>query len=273
MRRLASALLLLLCMASGAFASSPAPTRAPMPVVDDTADVLEAQSIADLQAFSAELLEKAGVELRIVTKHFLGGAQPSVYARELLAAQPDAADLLVLALIIGEDAYASAIGTDAAGILSADTLDTLLATHLRPPFLARDYGRALANFALRLAAHIQNATGIRIDVSGLFAAYAPAATATPAPQATVRPMQDWLDELEDIFRVPSESAGRAERYDEQTRPSEEPDGGFSLGFIPIVVIGYLLYSIFGRKKGRGGCGPLGWILGTWGASRIFRRRW
>ncbi|HSK67984.1 MAG TPA: hypothetical protein VLA21_01850 [Candidatus Limnocylindria bacterium] len=275
-RTLLAAMLLIAVFTINVSASSPTPTAPRFAqTVSDTADVLDAQLVTDLHAFSEEILAKAGIELKVLTRHFLGGAQAPAYARDVLASYPESTRTLLVVLVVGEETYASALGATAANVVSAETVDTLLAGSFRAPYLARDYSRALAAFALRLARQIQTNTGARINTSGMFAAYsetAAATTAPQAPQATRRPMQDWLDELDSIFRVPSENAGNAERYQERTRQAEER-GGDGLGFIPIIVIGYVLFRIFGRRAGRGGCGPLGWIFGTWGASRIFRRRW
>ena len=74
-----------------------------------------------------------------------------------------------------------------------------------------------------------------------------------------------------FFREREHEIDRAYRYyEEDTRVAKKADNNLSLW--QIALIGFVLYKIFGRDSRTGkkrGCGPLGWIFGTWGFSKFF----
>jgi uncharacterized membrane protein YgcG len=240
-------------------------------VVYDTAGVLDADVIADLTRLNGETREKANVSLRVITKHFLGGDQPLAYAQDQLRGYQDSEEVLLLVMVIGEERYAVAMGEKAQEILGAEAVDTLLANSFRQPFLNRDYSRALADFSIRVARQLQSATGSRISTEGLFMAYVnqtpgPVRTPAPTPVNSSTLVENLLDSF---FSKPDTNKSNAKLYEAQAKAAKQEDRG-GLSFFQIALIGFVLYKIFGgRKDGRKGCGPLGWIFGTWGVSKFF----
>lgn len=236
-------------------------------VVLDTAGVLDANVITDLTRLSGEIRNKTDVSLRVITKHFLGGAEPLTYAQEQLRGYQDSEKVLLLVMVIGEERYAVAMGEKARDVLSAEAVENILATAFRQPFLKRDYSRALADFSVRAAGQLQSASGSRISTDGLFAAYTSQA---PSPVGTPVISTNWTQDLiESIFSEPAANKNNAERYAAQAKAAKEEDRG-GLSLFQVALIGFVLYKIFGKRRdGRRGCGPLGWIFGTWGVSKFF----
>lgn len=254
---------LLLCLALTGMAN--------IPYVDDQAEVLPLQLTEDITAYSARMAQGPGVPFYLVTKHFLGGRNVQQYAQQALEALGDGRAVL-LVVVIGEENYALAIGEQSRQLLSDERAESMLDRAFRQPFLVeRDYSKAIAAFLLDLSAYLQSRTeeGIREEGSlPVWAGRAQRAT----PQETAHPTSgpSWLDGiLEDRGRREVE----AQEYAQDVQEAQEgSDRGLSL--FQIALIGFILFKIFGRDKtGRGkGCGPLGWIFGTWGVSKIFRWR-
>ena len=244
-------LLLAICLAA-----LPA-LAAPAPVVSDAAGVLDTGLVDGIQTLNKETEQKLDIRLRILTRHFLGGAQASAFAEETrqLSENPDQTILLVM--VIGEERYALSMGKAPEELLGRDAVNNLLASAFRVPYLARDYDGALKAFMAGLVTRMQSASGETLDTTGLFA------QARPEPQPL--PKQDPLDSF---FREWDKSADDARRYEEET--GDPGRGGLSVW--QIALIGFILYKLFGTSRRTGkrrGCGPLGWIFGAWGISKFF----
>lgn len=230
---------------------------APSLVVSDTANVLDASLIEGITNINRQAERELNISYRVITKHFLGGAQATSYARETRESYPNADQVILLVMVIGEERYAASLGSAAQALISQDAVDNLLASAFRLPFLNRDYSGALAAFTSQLAGQMQNSSGKAIDTSGLYAGTALTPTAA-------------VDPLDGFFREPAQSMDHARRYQEETEEAQRGDRGLSIW--QIALIGFVLYRIFGRNRRTGlkrGCGPLGWIFGTWGVSKFF----
>jgi uncharacterized membrane protein YgcG len=237
-----------------------------VPAVRDSAAVLGAATLKDAKALVSRTEEITGITLAVETRHFLGGAEVSAYAQRLLNETSDPNNTLLLLMVIGEENYALAAGSGASKLLNTAARETLLSTQFRSPFLARDYDRAVSAFLSRAAGQLADATGKTIDQEGLFGQVkAPTPAPTAAPQSTGPYKRVSIFDLNSILG-------------EQLTPTSVPhtqaqskneDKGLSLG--SIVFIGIILSMFFGRKNRGGGCGcgPLGWIAGVFGASKLF----
>lgn len=236
-----------------------------VPAVRDSAAVLGATTLKDARALVRLTEEITGITLAVETRHFLGGAEVSAYAQRLLGETGDPNNTLLLLMVIGEESYALAAGSGASKLLNTAARETLLSTQFRSPFLARDYDRAVSAYLSRAAAQLADATGKTIDQEGLFGqvkALTPVPTAAPQSTGPYKRVNFDLNSILGEQLTPT-SVPRTQSQ------NEDKDKGLSLG--SIVLIGIVLSMFFGRKNRGGGCGcgPLGWIAGVFGASKLF----
>lgn len=258
MRKLWLVACLVLCLsASFARAAEQSPIR-------DGAAVLAAQTQLDAEKLSGLVKDKLGLRLVVDIRHFLGGAEAQAYARRLLSELPDADRGLLLLVVVGEENYALAAGPEAARQISKDVQDTLLSKSFRVPFLNRQYDRAVGGFLLSLAQELEKSTGERLALKGLFG-YAP-------PAQTAQPLQESSSGFDILDFMLGERVAQDTTHAERREREARNDKGLGLG--SIILIGLVLSSIFGGKDRHGrrkgcGCGPLGWIFGVFGISKLF----
>lgn len=227
------------------------------PAVSDTAGVLDDALAADIQSLDRQISSHLNLRLRVITKHFLGGAQASAFAEEARQSSGDPDNTILLVMVIGEERYAASIGESARKAISPDTMNNLLASAFRQPFLNRDYNGALSALTAQVAGQLQKASPEAFDTG----AFKP--EATKAPAFTRSP-------LDGFFREPDRDLDNARRYQEEVEDVQEGRGGLSMW--QIALIGFILFKLFGGNRRTGkksGCGPLGWILGAWGISKFF----
>ena len=238
-----------------------------MPTVRDSAAVLGADTLKDARTLGQLVKQGMGITLAVDTRHFLGGAEVSDYARDLLSEAADPANTLLLLMVIGEESYALAAGSEAGKLLNPAARETLLSTQFRSPFLARDYDRAVSDFLSHAAGQLAAATGKNLDQEGLFGQVkAPTPAPTAAPQSTGPYKRVSIFDLNSILGEQLKPTSVPQKQAQ----NDDEDKGLSIG--SIVLIGMVLSMIFGKKNraGRGcGCGPLGWIAGVFGASKLF----
>lgn len=228
-----------------------------LPVVNDAASVLDTTTIQDIQQLNQQMEKALDVSLRVETKDFLGGEQPAQYARALREGSDKADKTILLVMVIGEERYAVSIGSAAQAMLRQDAAENQLASSFRQAFLNREYSGAVNSVLTQWAAHMQKSSGNSFD-AGRYE--------TPV----VKPTSRITNPLDSFFREWDKSEQSARQYQEEAHDAKEYKGGPS--FWQIVIIGFVLYKIFGRNKytdKRRGCGPLGWIFGTWGLSKFF----
>jgi len=248
------------------------PALGETPAVDDQAEVLPLDMAEEITSYSARMAQELGVPFRLITKHFLGGKNVQQYADQALEIGADSR-AVVLVMVIGEETYALAIGEQTRPLLSPERAESMLGNTFHEPFVVeRDYGRAVAAFLLDLSATLQSRAGKRVADEGKLPSYAgraisaaPAATASPTAYPTGG--TSWLDS---ILEDKTQSEHEAREYETDVREAQEGSGR-NLSLFQIALIGFILFKIFGRKKngGKNGCGPLGWIFGTWGLSKFF----
>lgn len=222
--------------------------------IQDSAGVLSAATLSEAEKLTEQLRQASGVSLQVSFRHFLGGADVQAAAEQALKELADPDNSLLLLAVVGEDSYALAAGRQAALKLSRDSRDNLLSTHFRLPFLARDYDRALAAYLQGAAAQLTRgqAGSIRVDE------YFPGLGTTKRPDS-------------EVYRSLNITGGQeaTEQPGAWRQRDQERDRGMSI--FSIIAIGLVLSAIFGKKdKRRGcGCGPLGWIFGVFGVSKLF----
>ncbi|MBQ9265079.1 MAG: TPM domain-containing protein [Clostridia bacterium] len=181
MRRFVSIVaVLLLCAALILPAQADTQYPSSQGAVTDLANVLREDTVKDVAILSERLHNATLGNFYVVTRHFLGGTDASVYAKALFDAwNLDDEDVLLL-MVIGEEKYALAVGSAAKAGLSADTQTSLLASHFRSHFLNRNYDEAVADLSAQIAQALARAEGETINVSGLFGTAAIQSTPAPA---------------------------------------------------------------------------------------------
>lgn len=212
---------------------------APQPV-QDSALLLSQQTQRDIRTLDGRLREGADLSVAVVTRHFLGGAQPQDAAQALLDAREGGGRTVLLLLAVAEERYAVAVGGGVTSLLPQETIRTLATARLSAPFKAGAYDAAVGDFLRAMAGQVDAAGGGEIDTRDLFL---PPAAATPEP-APGRDATPWR---------PPERAAR--------RDADHDGTGWSLG--KVVFIAIALYVVFGRgkRKGkRGGCASLAWLF-------------
>lgn len=243
------------------------PVFAQPAAVNDQAGALSPGLVSEINQLSILLHQYLGIKLNILTRHFLGGEDVQVYT-ERQAALNNQPDEILMTIIIGEERYALSLGEKAGQLISKDMADNLLSRHFRDAFLTqRAYDKALAVFLLSLSEQLQVTSSVNLPPNELLYTYAGQENAA-APSPTKAPKKDssWLGS---IFADPDKVQEGARQYDQDAQQAAEGKGG-GLSLFQIALIGFVLYKIFGKKRaGKKGCGPLGWIFGTWGLSKFF----
>ena len=263
MKRVLSLLILLAVF----IMSLSSPVQAQEQAAEDLAYVLSPDLIKEINRLGEQFDNQLGFRLKIITRDFLGGVNAQHYT-DTNFAYKDMQGGILLVVVIGEEDYAITLGERASKFLTKGKAENLLTTHFRTPFLKdRDYDKALAAFLVNLAEHfsvqgvwdIKPSTALRA-IAGISGEDINKATAAPASESS------WLDS---IFADKKEIEEQARQYGEDVKDAaKEDEKGLSL--FQIALIGFILYKIFGKKRnGRGGCGPLSWIFGTWGLSKFF----
>lgn len=245
------------------------------PAVNDTAAVLSQRLMVEADQLDTLLHDHLGMGFVVLTKHFLGGADPQAYAQDMLDTHENHENLALLLMVVGEERYALALGEQVKSVLSSEKANSLLSNHFRKAFLVdRDYDQATAGMLLALSQQMQYAKGSSLPTNSYLLSFVgQKADAQPTPSLPAQPTRvptgigSWLDS---IFVDPEESESYAQQYQQDAEMAYKglPKG---LSLFQIALIGYVLFRIFGRTRDgrRKGCGPLGWIFGTWGASKFF----
>lgn len=213
-------------------------------LICDSAAVLSAGTVSDLDAFNGQLADETGLQLAVVTVDFLDGATLDDYCDGLRAAWELPEDTALLLMAVGEDKFT----LNGTLCLESRTCAKLLSAYLEGPFLAQDYDGALRAFIPALSQELDKALDVEIDLSGLFGQEA-------TPSVSVDEWaESWLQRWEDEDETGD--ATPMERFVE-----EDERSGFSLGKVILTV--FLLLVIFGnsgraRRQGHpGGCGCSG----------------
>ena len=163
-------------------------------IVADVAGVLSESAVSDLKALSQRLEDAAGGHVYVLTRHFLGGMPAQAYADKAFEIWNLGENDALLLMVIGEEAYALAMGEAVkASLPMKETRDKLLADHFRDAFLTdRDYDRAALDTARALAQAVAKAQNGELNLSGLFG------TAEEQPQSTPRP-KTWDEIWQGMF--------------------------------------------------------------------------
>ena len=242
-RILAFALALMLCagLAVPVFAETQYPPR-PQGTVADLAGVLGEQTISDLETLNTRLNTAAGGRLFVLTRHFLGGVNAANYAKKVFDVWGLNKNDALLLMVIGEETYALALGSDSEKTVPNDTQISLLANHFRTPFLARRYDEALSGLAVNLGQNLAKAKNQTLDVTGLFGQSA--IQSTPQPQTA----DDWwygMFARDDYDARENDDSKIWKDWQNQWNYEET-----RINWRSVIIWGLVIYFLFFRRKRR-----------------------
>lgn len=261
-------LLALVLLPLSALAAARMPAR--RGAVTDDADVLSAQTAADLAEYAGLLEERLDIGLHTVIVHFLDGLDAQTYAEELFTKwKLGSGDVLLLAAA-GEDNCAAAMGERAAEVLGRANAENLMYTSSSFASLLRtqQYDAAFNAYALALNALVEKQTGESISLGTLFGSQPESAATLPMYGSQI-----W-GEVMDALDVSAESF-----HEEFERHEHEENGLTAGGWIVLLVLAVIVIRQSRplkhgpKRKRRSGCGcsPLGWIIGLLGLGFLFDR--
>lgn len=244
--------------------------------INDTADVLSAQTVADLAEFSKLVTQEENIDLHVVTVHFLDGMEPQTYAEQLFAKWELSSEDLLLVCAAGEDSFATAMGEEAEQVLGRANADNLLYTssEFGELFRTQQYDAAMAAYSKGLNSLLEKQTGSAVRMDGLFGEE----SLTMGEPLDVDEYFEkyggalWNDVMDAINEA---SVDYQAYYDEEER---EENGLTAGGWIVLIILIMIVlrqnkHDRARRRERRTGCGcsPLGWIIGLLGLGFLFDR--
>ena len=236
--------------------------------INDVADVLSAQTVADLAEFSKQVTQKARIDLHVAAVHFLDGMEPLAYAERLFHKWQLTEEDLLLVCAAGEDSFALFMGDKAAQVLDRSSADNLLYTssEFASLFRSQRYDAAMAAFARGLNVLLEKRTGSAVRMDGLFGQNVPSVPVQLETYGT----ELWKDVMESI----NESTHERQSH---FREADERENGLTAGswiVLIILIMIMLRRNKPGRSRGRSGCGcsPIGWIVSLLGLGFLFRHK-
>ena len=251
----------ILCLLILLVAPALALADARMPVqrgtVTDDADILSAQTAADVTAFAERVKDETDIALHAAAVHFLDGLDVQTYANQLFEKWELGENDMLLLVAAGEDSAATAMGRDVEKQLGQANAENLMYTSSSFQTLLRtqQYDEAFAAYYTALNTLLEKQTGESL-IGKLFGTQ-------PAPETTV---QDFGSELwGEVMEAIQDSSSDYQAYHAQ---HEKQDNGITAGgWIVLVILAFIvLRQKRSRRRGRNGCGcsPLGWIFSLLG---------
>jgi len=226
--------------------------------VTDDADVLSAQTAADLAAYIERAADETGLELHVAIVHFLDGAEVQAYANTLFDLWELGSDDMLLLGAAGEDSFASVMGSDVQKALGATNAENLMYTssEFGALFRAQQYDAAFAVYCSAFSALAEKQLGETIRMDGLFGQTAP----SPAQQAQAFGSELWSDIMASI------SDSSAHYQDDYERREREENGLTAGGWIVLIILVMIMLrkNKYERRRRRERSGCLGWIFGLFG---------
>ena len=253
-------LLLCLMIPAAAFAAARMPEMRGS--ITDSADVLSAQTLADLSSFSKQVSQKADIDLHVAIVHFLDGMEPQAYAEQLFAKWDLGGNDVLLVAAAGEDTFASVMGVTAEAALDRANADNLLYTSsdFGTLFRSQQYDAAFASYCTAFNALLEKQTGSSVRMNGLFGQ---TEDRQPAAQIT---SELWNEVMEAI-------TDSSERYQVRHEELDREENGITAGgWMVLIILFVILFrqnkrNRFSRRRERKGC--LGWLFSLLGINLIF----
>lgn len=238
--------------------------------INDSADVLSAQTASDLAEFSKLLSQKENIDLHVATVHFLDGMEAQAYADQLFDKWQLTGEDMLLVCAAGEDTFATAMGEYAEMVLGRTNADNLLYTssEFGPLFRTQQYDAAMAAYARGLNTLLEKQTGNAVRMDGLFGEEA----LTVPHTFDVYGGELWREVMDAINETSADYQNHF--IEEEDRENGLTAGGWIVLIILImIVLRQNRHDKARRRAHRSGCGcsPLGWIIGLLGLGFLFNK--
>ncbi len=234
--------------------------------VNDTANILSAQAITQIQSFSQDLAPKANIDFWVTTVHFLDGMEVQAYAKALFSHWQLPKNAFLLVLSPGEDRYATFAGEDLTSLFSVQNQQQLLSTYLEADFLNLHYDQAILHYLSGLSSYLEKHLSLTLSPPKV-------AQVPSTPSAVQDPNLLWGEEIKDFTKDIGKAAKNAAK--KASSEARKINGG------QVFFIILLLLLIFGNRKQKNlattagclgcGCGPLGWLFAILGLSKFFNQ--
>lgn len=238
--------------------------------INDSADVLSAQTVSDLAEFSKLVTQQENIDLHVVTVHFLDGMEAQAYAEQLFRKWELTEEDLLLVCAAGEDTFAAAMGEYAEQVLGRTNADNLLYTSsdFGSLFRTQQYDAAMAAYAKGLNTLLEKQTGSSVRMDGLFGEK----NLTIPEPFDVYGGELWREVMDAINET---SVDYQTHYIEaEDRENGLTSGGWIVLIILIMIVLRQNKADRARRRARRsgcGCSPLGWIVGLLGLGFLFNR--
>ena len=234
--------------------------------INDSADVLSAQTVSDLAEFSKLVTQENDIDLHVATVHFLDGMEPQTYAEQLFRKWQLSEEDVLLLCAAGEDSFAVFMGDEAERVIGRSNAENLLYTssEFGQLFRKQQYDAAIAAFCNGFNHLLEKQTGDSVRMNGLFGQQA----LSVPEKLDAYGGELWRDVMDAINETTSD-------YQEHHRREEREENGLTAGgWIVLIILILIMFrrNRFDRAHRYGcGCSPLGWILGLLGRGFLFKK--
>lgn len=259
---------LCLCLALLVPAAAMAAARMPAMrgVVTDDADVLGAQTAADIAAYAEMVEDGTDIRLHVALVHFLDGLDAQTYADQLFTKWELGEDDMLVVGAAGEDSFATAMDKDVQQLLGKSNAENLMYTSsaFSSLFRSQQYDAAFCAYFQAMNTLIGKQTGESIRLGSLFGTVETA----QEPVSQNFGSKLWAEVMENIYDT-------SESHQEYQEVHRQQENGMTAGewLVLLVLIGIVFSQSGPARKARRnrefrrygcGCSPLGWIFSLFG---------
>jgi len=126
------------------------PAHNPEMLVQDLANVFDAQTVQIIDTFGKQFYTQSGIPMMLVTVNFTGGEAIQDHATRMLnewgVGSAEENNGVLILFSIGDDTYATVVGTGLENVLSAGELARMQDIYLEPAFAAGNYSAGALSF-------------------------------------------------------------------------------------------------------------------------------
>lgn len=234
--------------------------------INDSADILSAQTTNDLADFIKQVTKRADIDLYVATVHFLDGMDVQAYTDQLFAKWELTDEDLLLVGAAGEDSFAMHMGSLVESKLGKTNVDNLLyiSSEFGELFRTQRYDAAVASWCAAFNTLVEKQLGKGVRMETMFGG----AEITTPEQLDEYGEALWKDIMDSINQSSHDYQDHYERAERESK-------GLTAGgwIVLLILISILFRKNKGDRRGCGcGCSPLGWVLSLLGLGFLFDNR-